>query len=201
MIINLHGFNSTGDSDKTAALRRHFNVVSPTLSVEPFEAIKQIQEIMYGSTEKVMVLGTSLGGFYALCTCASYDFAAVLINPSLRPHETLKPRVGMNTNFKTGLVYEFKQEYLEQLEFLYNQFKNSEIYSILLNFYLSKHDELLDHSVIPTLFPYAKTIKFYDDNHRFEKFEEIIPEIKTLYEYYKNMNGEGFGLYLSPDYW
>lgn len=72
--------------------------------------------------------------------------------------------------------------------------KDVEYYSVLLNFFLSKQDECLNHSNIPLLFPNANTIEYFDDNHRFDKFEIVIPKIEMLYRRYISLKFKCFDL-------
>ena len=67
-IIYIHGFRSTGDSEKAKQLKAAFpnhTVVAPNLSASPKQAIQQLHNIISSDIQSTIVVGTSLGGFYA----------------------------------------------------------------------------------------------------------------------------------------
>ena len=107
----------------------------------------------------------------------------ILINPSLRPFETLKKFTCELKRFHTGEKFLWKPAYVRQLYELYKSVNFEEIDRKKLYFFLSKDDELLDHSQIPHIFA-GSNIFFYDNSgHSFEKFEEIIPKIEKLWKH------------------
>ena len=175
MILNLHGFASTGNNSKYKALKEafpHENIVSPTLPIDPAEVIKVIDENIQ---EKMIVVGSSLGGFYAYYTSVIYRKHCILVNPSLKPWRTLRDAVGMHERF------EWKKEYIAKLEDLDDRIKRVGVVESRLNFYLSNDDEVLDHSSIKYDYPGAATIKYFDDcGHRFLRFKEIITDLRVL---------------------
>jgi len=184
MILYLHGFASHGNGNKSKLLKEYFKnekVISPTLPVDPLDAIKFIDEIIeVYKDENNIVIGTSLGGFYTFYTSAKYKIKGVLINPSFEPWVTLRNSIGLNKRFDTNEEFIWKEEYLDSLEKIYNDAKQNCDES-LLNFFLAEDDELLDHSKIIEKFPKANTIKYYKNmSHRFNNFEIILPEIEKI---------------------
>lgn len=118
MILYLHGFNSSGDSDKMNLLRKQTNIEiqSPTLPVSPKETIQYIRNIIIENKKKVMLIGTSLGGFYSLYFSKLMDIPSILINPSLSPFETLKSKIGTQINYKIKQEYNWNETYIEELK-------------------------------------------------------------------------------------
>lgn len=47
----------------------------------------------------ITLIGSSLGGFYSIYLAQKYNLKAILINPSIESHKTLKTYVGEHTNF------------------------------------------------------------------------------------------------------
>ena len=71
MIIYIHGFSSSANSTKGQILKDYFagkdNVLTPGLPEEPNKTIKHLEDLIKSANgEKVMLIGSSLGGFYAL---------------------------------------------------------------------------------------------------------------------------------------
>jgi predicted esterase YcpF (UPF0227 family) len=100
-IVYLHGFASTGDSDKSRAIRERFpdcTVLAPDLS--PNCGAEIIKLLSDNPSKKYVFVGTSLGGFWANVFAHVTGFSAVLVNPSITPSVSLKGAVAKN--YKTG---------------------------------------------------------------------------------------------------
>jgi predicted esterase YcpF (UPF0227 family) len=187
-IIYIHGFNSSGESEKINQLRKYFksigpkvNIISPTLSANPRSAISELSSIIKTTKGPVIVIGTSLGGFYALYCSARFDVPAFVINPSLEPHISLAKNVGMHTRYGNGEPYEFKKEYLDSLKFLFDTIQSSSMTSSNLHFYISSDDELLSFDKLDQYFPYRKTLKKFENaGHSFSRFSEILPDVEAV---------------------
>ena len=182
MILYLHGFASSGNGPKYDILTEEFAdqwVLSPTLPIDPFESVKYIEKILAGTGEKNIVIGTSLGGFYALYLSAQYKIPAFIINPTLRPWETLETFLGINRRYDDSEEFDWTEDHLDRLEILWEQIQFTSIIPENLHFYLATDDEVLDHSGVADEFKDAKIIRYYDDaGHRFSRFGEIIPDIR-----------------------
>lgn len=187
-IIYIHGFKSSGESDKSEQLKKYFskygskvNIISPTLSPNPKEAISTLSSIIKGTKGPVILVGTSLGGFYAIYCSVRFDVPAFIINPSLEPHISLAKSIGIHKRYGSGEPYEFKQEYIEALKFLFDSIRSASITSSNLNFYISTDDERLTFDKLDQYFPYRNTLKKFENaGHRFSKFNEILPDIEEL---------------------
>lgn len=87
-IMYLHGFGSSGASGTVDILRREFwervepqrraTVVAPDIPIDPLEAIAAIEALAYEEMPD-LVIGTSLGGFYAQ---QLHGFLRICVNPS-----------------------------------------------------------------------------------------------------------------------
>ncbi|MCK5055941.1 MAG: hypothetical protein KAT34_04755 [Candidatus Aminicenantes bacterium] len=186
-IFYFHGFASTEKSWKVQLLKKHvekkikIDLVAPTLPVNPSEVVKLFEQFVFDHGKPGLVIGSSLGGFYARYVSASYDIPAVLINPSIFPWRTLTACVGLNKRYYTGETFEWKSGYLDSLKAMNRKMKEIGPKHHNLHFFLASDDGILDHKKIPELFPGAASIRFYDNcKHSFERFPEIIPEIEKL---------------------
>ena len=129
-LIYIHGFASSGDTPKTAELKARFPdemVLSPTLDHHPDVAMDALDRIIgrlieAGETEFVLV-GSSLGGFYANYVGGRYDIPRVLINPAILPSITLRPMLGEVTNLATGETFLWEEDQLKVLAFVENKIK------------------------------------------------------------------------------
>ena len=112
MIIYLHGFNSGGSAQKAGWLRRHcapLVVFAPTYQPHrAHEAARELRKFIARlrrenpQDPKLMLIGSSLGGFWAQVLAREFGAAIVLINPSVRPDESLARHIGRYPNPATG---------------------------------------------------------------------------------------------------
>ena len=151
MIIYLHGFGSAGFGVKAQKFLEYFEeeLITPTLPTIPNLAIatlEQIIEAFLNRGEKVSLIGSSLGGFYALYLANKYNLKAVLINPAIHPWSTLESyREDENelaTCYYDNSKFEFNYSHIQSL-------RNYEVIEILnpKNFLtlLQSDDEILDY--------------------------------------------------------
>ncbi len=183
-IMYIHGFKSSANSYKAKILKQKFGeeyIISKTLPVAPIEAINFLQELLADDDDIGLIIGSSLGGFFALYLSIFNSLRAILINPSLKPYETLKKNLGENTRFDSDEKFELTQEHLMQYRALSEEIEHLNFDQKLLYFYLSKDDEILDHSDIPNKFPKAAKIQYFENStHRFLNFEDILEEIEEM---------------------
>lgn len=179
--VYLHGFNSDGEGWKAEALRRQFpaaNVWAPDLPANPEQVITIIGDYLSQLSDPCILLGTSLGGFYAYWASAHFGNRALLFNPSLSPHDTLRGRgIGHFKTWTKGRDYHFKAEYLPVLEQL-KVTADTTIRQDLLHFFLATNDDVLNHEPVPLLFPKAQIHWYEGAGHGFSKFEKVLKELK-----------------------
>lgn len=123
MIIYLHGFRSHGRGAKAVALRHfceeeHIGFIAPSLSSIPDLAIQTLEELIevFLKTEKVSLIGSSLGGYYAMYLSHKYDLRCVLINPAITPYITLERGLGFPPNVYDQSTFEWNRAHLEMLK-------------------------------------------------------------------------------------
>jgi predicted esterase YcpF (UPF0227 family) len=179
MILYIHGFASCGDSTKTRLLKAHFgeaNVFSPDLPVEPDAAIAFLIR-MIEQNGITLLVGSSLGGYYATWLANRYGLKAVLINPSTGPFETLKSFVGINRFWCSNEPFEWKSAYLDQLR-RYDTKELSNIPALLV--LLQTADEVLDYTVAKKKYRAFDVIVEEGGNHRFENLAEYLEMIENF---------------------
>lgn len=188
-IIYIHGFMSSGESEKAKQLREYFpnaTVISPDFSPSPKEVIQQLRNIIAPGIQPTIAVGTSLGGFYALYLANYVGIPSFIINPSLEPHVSLQDKIGHHKRYNTGADYHFTAEYLFELKEIFDRIQKTDKESYNMNFYLSNDDEVLNFEKLNLYFPYRRTLKRFDNaGHRFSKFSEILPDIKVLIETFR----------------
>jgi len=189
MIVYLHGFASSGASDKVTALRKRFGndtVIAPDLPFDPDKVGELVYDIVRDfmksrePTEKLVFVGTSLGAFYANYFGHIYDSCAVLVNPSSTPSETLKEKLGPNKNYHTGEEFLVSLAHLDKLDAIRECV--SEIYSpSLVNLFVAKDDEVIPYESMLEGFPYATTTVLENGGHRFtEHWDLVVDRVESL---------------------
>jgi len=171
MIIYIHGFSSHGLGAKANAFREYFKSVgepfiAPSLSYIPELAIETLAELIH-SYDTVHLIGSSLGGFYALYLAQRYHLKAILINPSISPHITLKRVLGETTHFFDLSHFEWNEQHLRMLQ-KYEVSITDERNFLLL---LQKGDDLLNYKEALAKLPKAQQIVEEGGSHSFDGIE------------------------------
>ena len=181
MILYIHGFASCGDSTKTRLLRAHFGdeeLLAPDLPVEP-DAAMALLEHLVADNDVSLLIGSSLGGFYATALSHKSGLPAVLINPSCHPYRTLAPYVGENDYWCSDETFEWKGEYLLQLARIAEQMNLPDTELLVL---LQSGDEVLDYRVAADVYEAYLVIVEEGGNHRFENLADYLDRIGEFYE-------------------
>lgn len=184
MIIYIHGFGGSGEGSKAKILRPLFRsdgIIAPSLPTNPALAIATLSELIetFRHIETVMLIGSSLGGFYTLHLASKYNLKAVLINPAIRPYETLSRALGVTggENFFDGSRYEWNESHLETLKSLIPAKVNVD--NILL--LLQKGDEVFDYSDAATQLEGCEQIIEEGGDHSFQGIERHVGRIKQFF--------------------
>lgn len=181
-IIYLHGFRSTSASRKArelgAALQRvslDWEYITPDLSHDPEVALAQIAQLASRcrATELTLV-GSSLGGYYALVCAQRLGCRAVLLNPSLKPYETLASHVGPQTNLHTHETFEFTVEHLESLRHHAPSTITATDKMLLI---VEMGDALLDHAQTVAQLSGAQQIVVAGGSHDLDSFPSHIEAV------------------------
>lgn len=187
MIIYLHGFNSTGSSAKGQFLKENLPaipVLTPTYDYQPAVAmifLERLVEQEVQQKEHMMLIGSSLGGYYAQYLAHQFNVKLVLINPALTPTATLHDYLGENTNFYTGVTYTLTQAHLDALQEMDVPDPCADPVPTLL--LLDKADEVIDYHVAVNRYQHCAEVVLFDDgNHQFQHLPEALPRIRTFYE-------------------
>ena len=183
MIIYIHGFGSSGQGGKAIQLREYFKsinapFIAPSLSYVPELAVATLEELV-NSYEKVTLIGSSLGGYYALYLAEKYGVKAVLINPAIESGKTLKRAVdlkGMAKNYYDDSSFSWNESHLEMLKkYTVNNVKHGE-YLLLLQ----KGDDVLDYKEAVAKIPTATMVIEEGGTHPFEGIERYFEKIRDF---------------------
>ena len=193
-ILLLHGFNSAPENKLAIInqwltdnnLSEHIDLIAPQLNYNPNEALKQIGSIIQEHYGNIIVIGTSLGGFYANYVRAMNQTDQIkvnAINPSWSPSISLKKEVNkLQVNLKTNENWTFTEAHLNYLSHFENacklelkHYKGSH-YTL----HLAKEDELLNFDEMLNYLQelnVSNKLYYYNTNHRFETVQEMLDNI------------------------
>ena len=91
-ILNIHGYRGNAENTACITLKNHgHEVISPQIDYEARNPKRILDNliIIFEENKPDYIVGTSLGGFFALLVANYADIPAVLINPCLNPPVTL----------------------------------------------------------------------------------------------------------------
>jgi predicted esterase YcpF (UPF0227 family) len=181
VIVYLHGFNSAPASHKARTLEKIVRdrglgdrFVCPALPHHPSEAIALVEALpAMRDPQRVTLVGSSLGGFYATWLAEKHSCRAVLIQPAVFPHVGLEQYLGTQKNLYTGAEYELTREHLEGWRQLMVDKVDSERYLLLLE----TGDEVLDYRDAVRKYEGARMVIREGGDHMLQSFPEHIPRI------------------------
>ncbi|MCH9814129.1 MAG: esterase [Epsilonproteobacteria bacterium] len=181
MIIYIHGFNSSGFGAKAEVIRRHYQdkILAPSLSNIPLLAIDTLEQIITYSLKyekNITLIGSSLGGYYAIYLASKYGLKAVLINPSIYPYKTLAAYIGENQSFFDASNREWTQKHIDSLK-MYEVLEIEPRNFLVL---LQKGDETLDYTQAASKFSDAYLVIDEGGSHGYDDFEKKLPMIEAF---------------------
>lgn len=177
-----HGFKSSSRSRKAGQLaaylglhRPKIDFIAPDLSFDPSIALEQLEAACRDlDPDALTLVGSSLGGFYATVLAEKLSCRAVLLNPALRPFESLAGHLGPQTNLYSGEAFEWQARHLDFLRARCPAaIKRPGNYLVIVEM----GDELLDHRETLRYFAGAKSIVEECGSHELASFPRHIPAL------------------------
>jgi len=90
-ILYLHGYNSTNKNERTDWLMQYGKVINPLIQYHNFpENYKFIEKLLLRHQPNV-IIGSSLGGYFAFHLGNYYRISTILLNPALLMTNIVKP--------------------------------------------------------------------------------------------------------------
>lgn len=190
MIVYLHGFNSGGSSGKATWLRQHLpdvTVLSPTYPTHKADEAPAFLRGYFARVraehpqdKRLLLVGSSLGGFWARCLAPELGAGMVLVNPALHPEADLLDVVGPNHNEATGEDYVLTAEQVRAFARYQVPQCNPAVPTLVL---LDEGDDLLDYRLAQAYYRgCGKVVVYPGGSHRFDHLAEALPEILMLYD-------------------
>lgn len=183
-IIYLHGFRSSPMSIKGQQLQQYcagrddVQVHLPDLNRAPDQVLAQLSQLIENlPSDKVVLVGSSLGGFYTTYLVAKYACPAVLINPAMQPWQLFQDLFGIEQiPLKVTESWILDTDQLQQLQSIADtKLKHADKILVLLQ----QGDEVLDYHQAQRYYsavhPSSLILTDAGGNHAMDDFEEKLP--------------------------
>ena len=144
-------------------------LASPKLSMDMVT-----KHIDRSSADRLVIIGSSLGGFYTNYLAEKYQAKAIVLNPAVFAARELAPHVGMMTAYDSDEPFDFRPEYIEELNALQvNQIHNPETYFLIA----AKGDELLDWREMVQFYSGAHQLVLEGSDHGITDYSDHLPKV------------------------
>lgn len=179
-LIYLHGFRSSPRSFKAQRLAEVLRqiphsppFVCPQLPPSPAEAMALVLEDLQPGVDDV-VIGSSLGGYYARYIAEHFDARTVLLNPAIAPAQSLAHHLGLGTQFHSSEPFEFRPEYLDELQHYAVPYVRHPERCLLI---AAMGDEVLDWRDMVAAWRGARIIVLEGSDHGLSDFDQHIGRV------------------------
>lgn len=185
LLVYLHGFRSSPNSSKAVMTREAVKAIStvsdsyewycPQLLASPKESIEMVsRHIDQSQADRIVVIGSSLGGFYTNYLAEKYGCIGVALNPAVRAARELEPHVGMMTAYDSEEPFDFRAEYINELRVLQVQcITRPERYFLIA----AMGDELLDWKEMVAFYTGSKQLVLEGSDHGISEYAEHLPTV------------------------
>lgn len=188
-LFYIHGFLSGPNAAKAHALSKYltehklenqvyFN--APDFADTPREAFASLCELFAAEKvqhpqDKIVLVGSSMGGFFSTLLSQRFNLKAVLLNPCVHPQLYFKALIGPQFNPLTERHFELTDD---MLPFLKELDESIIVRPEMVKVFLGLKDEVLDYRKSLIMFNNCDVITVPEGDHAFTTtFEPLIPQI------------------------
>jgi hypothetical protein len=199
VILYLHGFRSSPQSfkarllaERLAALGRADEWCCPQLPVSPLETIALAESLIEsrvgpnalaanaanaataGRAERVVLIGSSLGGFFATHLAEKHGWPALLLNPAVVPQRDLSAYLGEQPRVHGGGSIVVEARHVDEMRALaVTSVTRPERYYL----FAATGDEVLDFREMLAHYPAARTRLIEGSDHSISEFADYVDEV------------------------
>jgi hypothetical protein len=175
-LLYLHGFRSSPASAKAtlmaqAVAQRHPQVVwcCPQLPPSPRQAMSDVAaQVADWPRERMAVVGSSLGGFYASWVARQTGCKSVLLNPAVFPARDLARHIGAQTQWhQSDQAFYFEAAFVDELQQLATEGSHVPGPEMAL---IAQGDEVLDWREMRDRYPQAQQTILPGNDHAISDF-------------------------------
>ena len=182
-LLYLHGFRSSPQSFKAQRMARAVAALPqpphwwcPQLPPSPAQAMALIRQgIAHWPVERMAILGSSLGGFYAHVLARQIGCPAVLLNPAVHPARDLAGYIGEHPAWHDpSQRIHFDAAFIEELRDLEATPVQQQPATLAV---IAKGDEVLDWQEMLVAYGNDRVQLIEGSDHAISDFETYLPEI------------------------
>jgi predicted esterase YcpF (UPF0227 family) len=185
LLVYLHGFRSSPKSSKAVMTEEAVRAISsidysyewycPQLLASPKESMHMVTtHIDKSSAGRIVIVGSSLGGFYTNYLAEKYQCKGVALNPAVYAARELEPHVGMMTAYDSDEPFDFRAEYINELRSLQvEKITDPKRYFLIA----AKGDELLDWKEMVGFYSGAKQLVLEGSDHGIADYANHLPAV------------------------
>ena len=184
MIVYLHGFRSSPQSFKARLLAARLNELGragewlcPTLPVSPIEAIELAEREIAARAqggERVTLIGSSLGGYFATHLAEKHGWRAALLNPAVVPDRDLSKYLGEQPLWHGGGNIVVELRHLDELRTLaVTGVTRPERYWLMA----ATGDEVLDYREMLAHYAGVPTRLIEGSDHGISEFADYVDDV------------------------
>ena len=184
MIVYLHGFRSSPQSRKAQLLREHLRqrgladqYVCPALPASPQAASQLALDAARAKPpDRVALIGSSLGGYYATWVAEQLGCRAVLLNPAIDPARDLQTHIGRQPVFFSDAEIDFRPEYIDELRDLDIRVTQPERYFLIA----ATGDTVIEYRTMVAKYQGARQRVIEGGNHELSDFAQYVDEVLSF---------------------
>jgi predicted esterase YcpF (UPF0227 family) len=185
-LLYLHGFRSSPASTKAQRMARHvaeragqgrpITWACPQLPPSPREAWSlMLSVVQHWPAETTVVVGSSLGGFYATALAYHIGCRAAFINPAVAPARDLARHIGEQTSFHhPGDRFFFQPAFIDEFQAISPYPVQAPPHWWLL---VAQGDEVLDWQEMVAAYPGCPIKVLPGSDHAVSDFEAHLPDL------------------------
>lgn len=182
-LLYIHGLNSSPGSRKARQLAAAVGqlglsdrVQMPALHHHPRHAIAQL-EAAIATLGQPLLVGSSLGGYYATHLAQRHGLRAVLINPAVNPHRLFDGRLGTQRNLYTQEEWQLTHDHVQALAALEVPSPQA---GDRIRVWLQTADEALDYRQAQAFYQGCLVEVSAGGDHSYQGFAHRVPELLQL---------------------
>ena len=182
-LLYLHGFRSSPQSFKAQRTARAVAALPsppqwwcPQLPPSPAQAMALLHQGMADwPVDRMAILGSSLGGFYAHVLARQIGCPVVLLNPAVHPARDLANYIGEHPAWHDpDQRIHFDASFIDELQALEAQAVRHTLPTLAV---IAKGDEVLDWREMQAAYGHDRVRLIEGSDHAISDFETYLPEI------------------------
>ena len=151
--------------------------ICPALSASPRMASQLALYACRGKpSERVALIGSSLGGYYATWVAEKVGCRAVLLNPAIDPARDLQAHIGRQPVFFSSDEIDFRPEYIDELRALEIGVTNPERYFLIA----ATGDTVINYRMMVAKYYGARLRVIEGSDHELSDFVQYIDEVLSF---------------------